>query len=81
MCSGTALSISKKTTEAGVLVLNVESKPPPPLKLIVHGFCQKKIFLIHLVPEVQLHTRAFLPGLAKTVSTAAPYSADVAKSQ
>jgi hypothetical protein len=55
----------RRTTDAGVIVLNLTKIPEMPLTLIVHGFLSKKIFLIDITPEAALQTKSLRTKIVK----------------
>jgi hypothetical protein len=54
-----------KTTDAGVIALNLRNIPEMPVKLTIHGFFRKMTCYLEVVPEVQLQAETFRASISK----------------
>jgi hypothetical protein len=55
----------RQTTKAGIIVLDMPNIKTRPVKLAVHGFFNKKTFLIDIKPEAILQTNSFMASIIK----------------
>lgn len=55
----------RRTTDAGVMVLNLEKIPRMPVVLTVQGFFSKKTFLIDIIPEAALQTKSLRTEISR----------------
>lgn len=56
----------KRTTEKGIIVLNLKNVPEVPILLIVYGFFRSKTFHISIMPEKTLQNNAFKTAVKTT---------------